>query len=1339
MSLKNRPFIGGWQMNRTLVRHSPDAVVFINGYQELAVCPVCNNLLDFQKYITQMSVDAGTEGISSANLTLSIPRHDVNVFGFDGNYILQPSLEVMIFLRGYFPMKGYAGEGQTTEDQQEFNASEVPVYPYYQVFRGVVTNVTHDFNAGFYTATLQCANLLHFWQNLYLSVNGAVMGPRPDNSMVEPSVVGHKFTGTNPYSIIYTLVKVGFGAAYGVEFVLNKKANVATMDDNQGKSLYKHAAEWWEKRWTERSGNLRMYGINGTLFNAAEQAYLGAWFDTKETSGSPFYKTAKRLYETQTGKHDFNTGRSSEILKAARELGFDPLATRAAIYNKDGVNASEDILRLQAFNLDIGKVGSINMFETEYMSKMEISEAVKTITGYEFYQDVDGDLVFKPPMYNMDTRSDPVYRIADRDLRSISETETEPEATMMKGTGSSASNVSGLGMDGWLGTGAMFIDYRLVAKYGYREATFESNYMSDRQALYLSAINRLDLANIGTKSCSISIPLRPELRPGYPVYVEHLDCFYYISSLSHSFQYGSQCTTTISGVAKRSKWLPPMDAAHDGDFPTTSQIRLDAPGEYPAQPLFGYPQSMWSSGEAVSGPPRVYGFPNVIMALDAEKVNLFTVDVDTGLITLDSFLYMVLNSGFLERSDTKDTFILRTSNSEGSQITLTALQQQWSDATATDTIQADPSNEIGKLVQAIQARENGVDLNNSSALVNYLTLQTNLKGLFAPGMSTQGGYRYFSCSHSEEQHQGPTCLRVDQEAGKISTESPGVPDEGFTQSSFVITDAGNGKGISTEMRDVKRGIRVAAFSQKGDNAGSVQVDVMATSDVRFVTFSPQTIRKQIQVTSGTDGQNKGVGAAFPAKSTQEAFKSLLCTRQDSDQSKTVSERFEDEYLRLLACIEGLAIDIAVAADPRVTAAWGKASSVEEALSNYPPHSTYPSSVTTGGVLEIDEDGNEGRTRTVATTVTRSQTLPGEAADMTIFEINEDYKGYNAGDWAAMTKLAGYLSKALWVYLSTTFRVYVSGKARGDSYDAFLEARNKFIYAYTDGQVEASDSNPGVFYLQVTSYSEKNDFTPVFPVSDSQGYEVVGNLPYGRGITIEKYAELLETSTSGDTTDSPTEASESSETRVGTYGGTNAASLLAVEKFLIGYLIGKDPQKAFAGLSTEEQAAVLAASNTTADNLQGAVESLTYKDTSQAAHIRNTPVTSFNRGQSLSGDASAVNLANLDAGESVCVCRGVDAGFLLEAFSADFLEAYPEDPVQGYIGEQAQASSQAWEESRQALSGSVLDTRNTNLAQEFTSEGNLASSLTNNTQGALNQLSQASDAARQAAEDLLDGE
>lgn len=1223
-------------MNRTLVRWATDTIVYINGFSEFASCVSCNKMLNFGKYITNISVDASTDSISTANLTLTIPASAADVFSFDGNPVLQPGLEVVILMRGYFPLKDYAGMGQDIEDG--FDANNVPVYPYYQVFRGVVTEESHEFSGGFYSATLQCANLLHFWQYLKLSVNGAVFGKRPTNSMVEPELIGHKFTGTNPYSIIYTLVKVGFGAAFGVDFQLSQDSNVAAVDDSSRRSLYSHAASWWAKRWTEHSGNLRMYGVDGSLFNAAEQAALGPWYDSKTN----LQVTRKKLFTALRAGEVRDLNQNLPYQKSSREANWNPYATASGMYKNGTGYITEDVIRMQAFTLDIGKMGAANMFETEYMSKQEIAEAVKTLTGFEFYQDVDGDIVFKPPMYNLDTSSDPVYRISDRDLISLNETNGEPEATLMKGTGSHSANVSGTGIDGWLGVGAVFIDYKLVSKYGYREESFESNYLSSKHALFISAINRLDLANVGVKSASITIPLRPEMRPGYPVYVEHLDCFYYVKSLAHSFAFGGDCTTALTCVAKRAKFLPPMETQGDRKFPSISNVRLDAPDEFPAQPLIGYPERMAGLTES-AGPPRMYGFPNVILALDSTKANMATVDVNLGILSAQGYVEMALSEGLVERvPGEKDLFYLRTGNIAVDPVSLTEISQQWSDASkalAAGTYTPELSSAFGQIVAAMLRRKGGnVDVPDSKNLINYLALQTSLKGMFSPGAGITGRYRYYSCSHPEAEHQGPTNLSLDKEASTTSETcvAPGAPDEDATTTAFVFKDVGGGKGVHLVEEPVTQGVRIAALSQTATGDSELQTKVVSTADVRFVTFGPQTVKKVVKISFV--GSSKKLGGNFPlnAKGTQAGFKVMLMTNGLSDPSLTVADRFTEEYDRLYLCITKFSLNLGLSS-----------SKVSQAASKYASLSS-------------------------ALTVLGKSSVAGQTLGAA-FPKKPDPE--------AASLVADLLAKGLWDYTSV---VTAEGKklfTEGNS-ATLMSHRDAFVSAYTDGVSYVPDAEPSATYLLSNEDAEHSSMTPIFPVSDRKGYEVYGNLPYGRGLTIEMYASLLQ----------PSQGGSISTTGA---GGSNAASMTALEKFFKVFFDGNpgnlSVSKIFSDQTAAGQAAVLAYLNTNVEGVQAAVETLFTQDSSQNAKIRNSPVTSFTRGQSTFSDAAARNLSEIEIESATCGCKGSDAAFFLMAFSEENMSKYGDDPVQGYQEEQVLNTGAIWQRGRDAMSGTVLDT------------------------------------------------
>jgi len=804
VSITDRPFAGTWRqfdgVSRPVSRMVPDCLVYVNGFTTLPGCPSCNGKIDLQKYITQVSVDPNTEPIANATISMSIPAIAGEYFFRDGDFLLRPGLEIVIYMRGRFATTELLSAEDSiplTEGEEggdTFDPTGIPINPYYQVFHGVVTEASHEYSGGEYTASMSCSDVLHFWQNLKISTNGAVFGPRPDNSGVAPVLQGHSFQGASPYSIIYTLYRVGFGAAGAVEYNLAQDTNVDATSEVSGQTHYKAAALWWEKKWASNSLRLKMYGTDGTLYNAWTQAYLGIF------SGKNPDQLKALLGKGGNDYAPFNATSDKVIGKVARDLGYNPLSTQVSLATSTGGNtSSQDALKQQAFCLDIGVLGNVNLFETEYLSKLEIANAVRTITGFEFYQDVTGDLVFKPPMYNMDTSTDPVYVVEDSDLISISQSEREPEATYIKGTGSHFQNTKGVGLDGWLGMNSTYVDYRLVAQFGWRESEFESSYISDTRALFVLAMNRLDLVNIGCKSASITIPLRPELRPGYPIYVRYLDCFYYIQSMNHSFQFGGQCTTTINGVGKRAKFNAP-GIVPGNRAPNIGDIRLDNP-YLPSLPLSLRLSEVegQSLADTSSDPPRIQGFPNVVLALDPTKVSAGSM-VFIENLPLDQILIYALSCGVMQISPDAEgateserrlngPWTIGSANNEGITITRSELQTQWASLQQALTASTDKnapkktldtlvkeglSSTLAQLLVNVKARQ-GLNSNDQSTL-NYLALMNDTKAAFGISSNVVGTYRYFSCSHPSPEHQGTTNLVLGgTAAGDVPTAATPAP------------------------------------------------------------------------------------------------------------------------------------------------------------------------------------------------------------------------------------------------------------------------------------------------------------------------------------------------------------------------------------------------------------------------------------------------------------------------------------------------------------------------------------------------------------------------------------
>lgn len=632
-NIADRPYVGTWSLNnRQVVRHTPDALVYFNGDTAVPGCKKCNGFIDLQPYIKSVSVDVSTEpGGHSGNIQFSIPRVYGDTLFQDGKAIIRPTLEVHIYMRGYFPVRGmfdHLPDEQTALPQlppsgpgdkyipKLQSVKGLPMYPYYHVFHGVVTQVNYEYSDGFYQATAAVASMLHFWQFQIISTNGSLFGSRPRNSQVKMSLRGHNLTGMNPYSIIYMLYKDTGGAAAGVGFALSSKTNVNAVSQITGRSLYSMALLYWERRFKQTMYSLRMHGVNGRLFNGAQQAFLGRTRDVKR-----LLKGAQHADSTKTNKSvdPFSEVKTAQkilseqgriVARAAQQIGLSGAGLDLA-YSELAADSKRalgmNVLNAQAYVSDISNWGNVNLFESEYETKLDIANKVREITGYEFYQDVDGDLVFKPPFYNMDTRSNRVYRIEDIDIISINFTEKEPSATFVTNKGSQFKNLAGTGLDNEWGTRGQYIDYRLVAQFGWRAHNQDVSYFSNPRSLFYASVNKLDLLNIDVNSASLTIPIRPELRPGYPVYIPFVDCYYYVTAFSHAFTFGAQCTTSVTLTARRAKFFAPrkLDAFDIDAFDLSNPYNPPTPIQI-ADNL---------------GLIKFAGFPNVVMALDPNKTN----------------------------------------------------------------------------------------------------------------------------------------------------------------------------------------------------------------------------------------------------------------------------------------------------------------------------------------------------------------------------------------------------------------------------------------------------------------------------------------------------------------------------------------------------------------------------------------------------------------------------------------------------------------------------------------------------------------------------------------------
>jgi hypothetical protein len=184
----SRPFAGNWEPNlRKVIRHTPDALVYINGDTGIPGCASCGGRIDIQPFITNVTCEPSTNPIATATISLAIPKYRSPGLFADGKFALRTGLEVHIYMRGYFPAQNLTSTAATSPTGTAASTDSDAMYPYYLVFHGVVTNNAYSYNGGEYTATLSCADLLHFWQYQRLVAQGSILANRPSGSKVTSS------------------------------------------------------------------------------------------------------------------------------------------------------------------------------------------------------------------------------------------------------------------------------------------------------------------------------------------------------------------------------------------------------------------------------------------------------------------------------------------------------------------------------------------------------------------------------------------------------------------------------------------------------------------------------------------------------------------------------------------------------------------------------------------------------------------------------------------------------------------------------------------------------------------------------------------------------------------------------------------------------------------------------------------------------------------------------------------------------------------------------------------------------------------------------------------------
>lgn len=576
---------------RPYVTLTPDAYVTIQGQTETIACGECNRKIDINRYVTGINSDANVESApGSCTINLSIPDNDINQFYVDGQFVLISMMEIEVYSKGYYTVGGFP--------------------QYYRTFWGLINNIQLGWSGGVTTVTISCRDILRWWELTNVIVNPAFLDiPKTSSGY---NLFQNQFSGMNPYTVIIALAKEAMG-----DFSLTTGSFTSFRPEDGPEraaisSFSKDIMAYWQLKFGNIWNNLVLFGSSG-------QSYT---FSGEGGNVSPF-KIAKQIFEEE-----------------ARQLSLNPETAEFKIQPHE----------VAAFKVEVSRAGDVDFFQNETQSKLAIANTCRDQAGgYEFYCDTTGDIIFKPPFYNLNVMPNkPVSWIQDFEIIDDSITESEQEVyTHITSSGNAFGGVTDWGINDDITTPRTgVVDWHLLKRYGWRRLDVQVQWAGNPRKLFFHLLDWLDRINAKRESGTVTIPYRPEIRMGFPVWIPKYDSFFYIQGISHQYSPGGQATTTLTLIAKRSKFIAPKNIGiikPSGSKPvdvvnpvskkkeTTKSTSFTV--EFPSDigvnagivPVKG--QSEEYGGPAILRNPKtgkLVGFPNVVMtyrtALDGSSV-----------------------------------------------------------------------------------------------------------------------------------------------------------------------------------------------------------------------------------------------------------------------------------------------------------------------------------------------------------------------------------------------------------------------------------------------------------------------------------------------------------------------------------------------------------------------------------------------------------------------------------------------------------------------------------------------------------------------------------------------
>jgi len=473
------------------VQLAPDALLFINGSDVIE--DKDGNTFEIRNDITNISVSLNIDAVpGTANFTISLPDHSIRRYADNRYSSLRLLSEIEIYYKGRYPLP----KSQTSAKR----------YPYYPAFWGVIQSITDSYSDGTYNISVSCADILRWWQIA--------------NTNVRPSLSALDF------------------------FSFEKKIPRSIPEDQLQTEIEKGIPVRNSNNETIVSQNTKFAGY--TIPNILLQLAIISTSNLTPIKDDPFSLVGNT--------ENISADQAKQEILTYWESRFDQVGRSLRIFgfkNENGnLKLDDDILGEcipYVLNPEAIQVSGSNM-----KSNLEIANDLKETVSFEFFMDVNGELVFKPPFYNMDVRKNKNSVIEDIDIISWSFTQTEADVVSKIDVNGRLTKIYNVGEGFIKGVG---YNVSLTKQFGFRSKSITMPWLTTKEKCLEYAKLELVRQNSNLVRGTFTIIGRPELRLGYPIFVPARDAFYYVVGLDHNFDFGGTFTTTVTVIAERKKIL----------------------------------------------------------------------------------------------------------------------------------------------------------------------------------------------------------------------------------------------------------------------------------------------------------------------------------------------------------------------------------------------------------------------------------------------------------------------------------------------------------------------------------------------------------------------------------------------------------------------------------------------------------------------------------------------------------------------------------------------------------------------------------------------------------------